>query len=81
MRKSALAVYLYLILLNDNLGKFCDFFDCDFSGKIVVNQEPGLKGLQFEQVKGILQVLKKLEIKKEEQNKIWFINIFKIFKE
>ena len=51
-----------------------------FNKKLLVNLESGLKGLHSTQVLGIFQVLKKLQTKREEHSKIWFINILKIFK-
>lgn len=49
--------------------------------KILVNVESGLQNLNVNQTKGIISVLAKLPVKREEKNKIWFISLTKIFEE
>ena len=83
IRKSSLAVFLYLILCNPkNVYFFSELIDSlPLSGKVLVNQESSFTQISISQFKGVLSIIKNLKVKEDEDQKAWFIEIAKIFQE
>ena len=52
-----------------------------YDNKMVVNQTSGFAKLSLNRIKGMIAVLKNLTPKTSEQEKVWFIEIDKIFQE
>ena len=51
------------------------------SGKILLNQEASFEEININQFKGVISVFKNIEIKQDQEQKIWFIDTTKIFQE